>query len=311
MIHKKALSLVEAPFFYDIICMLMIKITDLFLTRKNTFSFEIFPPKTEKALISLRTTLDELALLHPDFISVTYGAGGASRDNTLDIVRFVQEKLGVVALHHFTCVVHTRHEIKGILDQLQDRNIRNILALRGDPPKDNPGWKPGPDNFQYASELVGFIRDNYGDFFSIGVAGFPEGHPLAPGREFDAAILKKKIAAGGEFVMTQLFFDNQDYFDYVKRLRALGVTVRVIPGILPVTNYEGVVNFCKGCGASVPERIHAIFRPIADDKDKTLEAGIRLAIEQCRELLDRGAPGIHLYTLNKVEPVRTILGALL
>jgi methylenetetrahydrofolate reductase (NADPH) len=288
----------------------MKKLTDIFLTKKATFSFEIFPPRTEQGLVSLKQTLSELALVHPDFISVTYGAGGAGRDNTLGIVRLVQEKLGVVALHHFTCVVHSRHEIKDILDDLQDHNIRNILALRGDPPKDNPGWRPGPDNFRYASELVKFIRDNYEDFFSIGVAGFPEGHPLAPDRAFDADILKKKLEAGGEFVMTQLFFDNKDYFEYIGRFRGLELPPRVIPGILPITNYEGAVNFCRGCGASVPEKIHKIFGPIAHDKEKTLKAGTQLAIEQCRELLDRGAPGVHLYTLNKTEPVRTIMEAL-
>ncbi len=288
----------------------MEKITDILKSEPRTFSVEIFPPKTEKGMVSLEATLTELARLKPDFVSVTYGAGGSSRDTTLNVVRMVQEKYRLLAMHHFTCVIHSRSEIKSILDQLKAHDIRNILALRGDAPKENPGWMPGPENFKYASELVAFIRENYGDFFSVGVAGFPEGHPLAPDRTFDAEILRKKINAGGEFVMTQLFFDNEEYFAYVKRLRAIGVTARIIPGILPITNYESAVNFCKGCGASVPQKVHDIFKPIADDKEKTLEIGTRFAIGQCRDLLDNGAPGLHLYTLNKVEPVKSILKAL-
>jgi methylenetetrahydrofolate reductase (NADPH) len=288
----------------------MEKLIDIFNSEPRTFSIEIFPPKTEKGMASLQATLADLARLKPDFISVTYGAGGSSRDTTLEIVRLVQEKYKLLAMHHFTCVIHTKGEIKAILDELKAHDIRNILALRGDAPKDAPDWTPGPENFKYSSELVQFIRENYGDFFSIGVAGFPEGHPLASSLDLDAQILKKKVDAGGEFVMTQLFFDNELYFDYVKRLRALGVNARVIPGILPITNYENAVNFCKGCGATIPQRVHDIFQPIAGDKDKTLEVGTQFAIDQCRELLAGGAPGLHLYTLNKTEPVRTILRSL-
>jgi methylenetetrahydrofolate reductase (NADPH) len=285
----------------------MKKLTEIFKSKPRTFSFEIFPPKTDKGYESLLETLEDLSTLPFDFISVTYGAGGSSRDRTLEIVRLIQEKYHIPALHHFTCVLHTRRDIKRIIDEIKSHDIRNLLALRGDPPRDQPDWRPGPDNFKYSSELVKFIRDHYGDHFAIGVAGFPEGHPLAPSREFDVEILKRKIAAGGDFVMTQLFFDNRDYFDYVKRVRALGVNVRITPGILPITNYEGAVNFCKGCGAAVPQKVHDLFRPIAHDKDQTLEVGTRFAIEQCRELLAGGAPGLHFYSLNKTEPVRSIV----
>jgi methylenetetrahydrofolate reductase (NADPH) len=288
----------------------MEKLIDIFNSEPRTFSIEIYPPKTEKGMASLHATLAELARLKPDFISVTYGAGGSSRDTTLEIVRLAQEKYKLLAMHHFTCVIHTKGEIKAILDQLKAHDICNILALRGDAPKDSPNWTPGPDHFKYSSELVQFIREHYGDFFSIGVAGFPEGHPLAADRDFDAQILKKKIDAGGEFVMTQLFFDNELYFDYVRRLRALGVTARVIPGILPITNYENAANFCKGCGASIPKKVHDLFAPIAGDPEKTFAVGTQFAIDQCHELLAGGAPGLHLYTLNKIEPVRTILRSL-
>lgn len=289
----------------------MKKITDIFKDKQRTFSFEIFPPKTDKGMESLEAALADLVKLPFDFVSVTYGAGGSSREKTCGLVRMIQDKYALPTMHHFTCVLHSKAEIKAILDDLRRHDISSLLALRGDPPKENPDWMPGPENFKYSSELVAFIRQNYGDAFAIGVAGFPEGHVLAKDKDFDVQILKKKVEAGGEFVMTQLFFDNALYFDYVKRLRSQGVNARVIPGILPITNYEGAVNFCKGCGASVPQKIHDIFAPIADDKVKTFEAGMRFAIEQCRELLGNGAPGIHFYSLNKAEPVGTIVRHLL
>lgn len=288
----------------------MTKITDIFKQKAQTFSIEIFPPKTPEGEKNLEGTLSDLAQLKPDFVSVTYGAGGGSRDTTLKIVRRVQEQHGLVALHHFTCVIHTRREIKAILDHLRELKVDNILALRGDPPKDRPDWTPGDENFRYSSELVRFIHESYDGFFSIGVAGFPEKHPLAPSREFDREILRAKIRAGAEYVITQLFFDNQEYFNYVKQLKSLGVNCRVIPGILPITNFEGAVRFCQGCGASIPENVRRIFEPLAEDRDATLKAGTEFAIRQCRELLDGGAPGVHLYTLNRTEPVRTILRSL-
>lgn len=288
----------------------MKKLTDIFTAKTRTFSFEIFPPKTPQGADALRLALGELTRLPFDFVSVTYGAGGSSRETTSSLVFSIQKEYNLPALHHFTCVLHTRAQVRQILDELKAGDVRNLLALRGDPPKDNPGWTPGADNFRYSSELVAFIREHYGDHFSVGVAGFPEAHPLASSSEFDAEVLRRKLEAGGDFVMTQLFFDNALYFDYVRRLRALGVTSRIIPGILPVTNYESAVNFCKGCGASLPQKVHDIFAPIAGDKDKTLAAGIRFAVGQCRELLAGGAPGLHFYTLNRAEPVRTILEAL-
>ncbi|HBO97941.1 MAG TPA: 5,10-methylenetetrahydrofolate reductase, partial [Candidatus Omnitrophica bacterium] len=183
------------------------------------------------------------------------------------------------------------------------------LALRGDPPRENPGWEPGKDNFRYSSELCAFIREHFGEYFTIGVAGFPEGHVLCPDRDQDARYLKKKTDAGADFVITQLFFNNRDYFDYVGRLRKLGVTNRVIPGILPITNYPSLVKFCALCGATVTEEIHKIFNPIQNDHEKTLKAGIDFAVRQCRQLLDGGAPGLHFYCLNKTSPTDQILKA--
>lgn len=257
--------------------------------------------------MNLLNTIAELATLKPDFISCTYGAGGGSREKTLDVVEHIETKHKVTGLAHLTCVLHTRDEIKNILEDIRSRGIENILALRGDPPKDNPDWKPEKDNLRYSSELCAFIRQHFGDHFTIGVAGFPEGHLLCPDRDQDAQYLKKKTDAGADFIITQLFFNNQDYFDYVGRLNKLGVTNRVIPGILPITNYQSLVKFCALCGATVTEEIHKIFKPIQEDPEETLKAGIDFAVRQCAGLLKNGAPGLHFYCLNKTSPTDQIL----
>ncbi len=285
----------------------MSKITDIFKHKEKTFSFELFPPKTEQGYQNLLVTIEKLCALKPDFISCTYGAGGGSRDKTFEISQHLQEKHNVPSLAHLTCVLNTKEEIKNILENIQSRGIQNILALRGDPPQDNPDWQPGPENFQYSSELCAFAREHFGDYFGIGVAGFPEGHLLCPNKDKDAQYLKTKIDAGADFVITQLFFNNDDYFSYAQRLRALGVTARIIPGILPITNYKGLVNFTKLCGATVSDEVKQIFEPIQDDKEATLQAGIQFAVRQSRVLLDGGAPGLHFYSLNKVSPVDRIL----
>ena len=288
----------------------MKKLPEIFLNKPQTFSFELFPPKTPEGYEKLLHTISLLCKLKPDFISCTYGAGGGSREKTLEIVDHIQKTYNTIGVAHLTCVMHTKSQIKNILEEVKRRNVHNILALRGDPPKENPNWKPGPDNFHYSSELISFMRQNFGDYFGIGVAGFPEGHVLCPDRDEDAGYLKRKIDAGADFVITQLFFDNKDYFEYVARLRKLGIDRRVIPGVLPITDYNGLVRFCAACGASIPQKVHDIFKPIASDPEKTLEAGIKFCVEQCRQLLTLGTPGIHFYTLNKIEPVHTILKAI-
>ncbi len=288
---------------------MMKRIPDLFPQTERTYSFEFFPPKTDQGLAQLFETIGRLAALQPDYMTCTYGAGGGSRDKTFDIVQHIQERHGVPAVAHLTCVCHTREEIRALLTELKRRGIMNVLALRGDPPKDNPGWKPGPDNFQYSSEMVEFARKNFGGHFGIAVAGFPEGHPFSPDRDIDARHLKTKLDSGADWVITQLFFDNRDYFDYVRRLRQMGVTARVIPGILPVTDYAALLRFTRLCGASVTDEVKSIFAPIQGDAAQTVAEGIRFAIRQCRELLDGGAPGIHFYALNKLHPLDVILPA--
>lgn len=284
----------------------MKKIVDIFAQNPRTFSFELFPPKTEEGYKNLLSAINQLASLRPDFFSCTYGAGGGTREKTFDIAQHIEKTHRIPAIAHLTCVCHSKTEIKSLLEDIRQRGIRNVLALRGDPPLDNPNWQPGQENFRYSCELCAFIRKHFDGQFGIGVAGFPEGHILCPDRERDAQYLKIKIDNGADFVITQLFFNNQDYFDYVKRLRRLGVTARVIPGILPITDYHGLVRFCQKCGTTVTEDVKRIFSPIADDKDKLLAAGIQFTVRQCRELLAGGAPGLHFYTLNKVSPTQEI-----
>ncbi len=285
----------------------MKKITEIFPSRKQTFSFELFPPKTDLGYEQLLATIADLAALKPDFISCTYGAGGGSRDKTFDIVEHIQQNHQIPGVAHLTCVCHTKEEIKNILSEIKKRGVNNVLALRGDPPKDNPDWTPGPDNFKYSSELCHEIRSTFGEHFSIGVAGFPEGHVLCPDRRKDADFLKLKFDNGADFVITQLFFNNKDYFDYVKRLRDIGITARIIPGILPITDFNSLLRFCALCGATVTDEVKNIFGPLASDREKTQQAGIAFAVKQCRELLQGGAPGLHFYALNKLHPVADIL----
>jgi len=288
----------------------MKKITDIFNNNEQTLSFELFPPKTDQGFTNLLSTIEQLATLKPDFISCTYGAGGGNRDKTLEVVQHIQDTHNIAGLAHLTCVLHTKEEIKNILKDIKLRSIENVLALRGDPPQDNPNWQPTENNFKYSNELCAFMRKHFDDYFSIGVAGFPEGHILCPDKNQDAQYLKIKIEDGADFVITQLFFDNKDYFEYVDRLKNLGVTARIIPGIFPITNFPGLLKFCKLCGTTVTEELKSIFEPIQEDKEATLTAGIHFAVRQCRELLDGGAPGLHFYCLNKAEPTAAILSEL-
>lgn len=285
-------------------------IRSILASKERVFSFEVFPAKTDQGHQKLLATLKDLCALKPDFISCTYGAGGGSRERTLDVVEHIQKQYGVAAMAHLTCVLNDKKQIASILEDIDRRGIRNILALRGDPPPGQPADAAPTGDLKFSSELVAFIRSKLGEKVSIGVAGFPEGHLLAPDRDSDARYLREKVRAGADFVVTQLFFDNRLYFDYLARLKGLGVTVPVLPGILPVTDYEGLKRFCERCGASIPRKIHDLFSPLAGDPEKTLRAGLQYAIQQCRDLLEGGAPGIHLYTLNKLHPSDSILSGI-
>jgi methylenetetrahydrofolate reductase (NADPH) len=285
----------------------MKKISEIFNPAKKTFSLELFPPKTSEGYEKLLTTIGLLAKLKPDFISCTYGAGGGNRDKTLDIVEHIQNTYHLPALAHLTCVSNTKDQIKSILDDIQGRGVQNILALRGDLPADNPNWQPTKENFRYAYELCAFIKKAYDDYFCIGVAGFPEGHLLCPDKEQDARYLNMKLTSGATFVITQLFFDNNHYFEYIARLKKLGVKDPILPGILPITDYHGAIKFCERCGTSIPKKVHELFAPIANDKEAVIRKGIDFCVNQCIELLKNGAPGIHFYPLNKIHPLDVIL----
>ena len=282
------------------------KISDILKEKERTYSFELFPPKTQRGREKLPETAGILKELEPDWFAVTYGAGGTTREITMDIVDELQKRLQIPIMHHFTCVGHSKAELEAIMKKMKEKNICNILALRGDAPEGVEHWEPAPDGLEYCYQLIELIR-SYDSFFSIGVAGFPEGHIDCPDKETDSRYLKIKIDTGGEFVITQLFFNNNDYFEYLERVRKIGVTVRIIPGIIPITNYQQLLRFCKTCGSTIPQRVHDIFKPLDGDAEATYKAGVQFTVEQCNELLEGGAPGLHFYTLNKVEPTREIL----
>ncbi len=286
----------------------MNKISDILKQKDRTFSFEVFPAKTPEGDINLiHKIFRELTSLNPDFISCTYGAGGGNRDKTLAIVEHIQNAYNIPTMAHLTCISHTKEEICEIVKKIEKKGIKNILALRGDPPKDNPTLSPGIDNFKHSSELVTYIKQTYKDNFGIAVAGFPECHPLSKSKEEDIFYLKEKINCGADFVITQLFFDNNIYFDYVNEAKKAGITKKFIPGILPITSYSGLVKFCNACGATIPKTVHDTFSPYENNHEKIVELGIEFAIKQCKELLEKGVPGIHFYTLNKVHSVKKIL----
>ena len=284
------------------------KILDIFNRKKRVLSFELFPPKRDGDLEELFKTIEQLKAMGPDYISITYGAGGSSRDTTYGIAVRLKET-GVLPLMHFTCVGHSRAEIKILLDQLRSAGIENLLALRGDPPKGQTSFVPAPDGFRFANELVRFIRSENYDF-CIGVAGYPEGHIEAKNREEDLLNLKRKVEAGGQFIVTQLFFDNQDYFQFVERLRKLNVSVPVQPGIWLLTDYAQLEKIGSLSGGKIPAALKSLVDPIKEDKEKVALAGIEYASRQCEELLRAGAPGIHFYVMNRSRSVQAVVGNL-
>jgi len=288
----------------------MPRIIEILQKKGPALSYEFFTPKTEagraKLLENARLLVEKAP---PDFISLTYGAGGSTRADTSGLAIRLQETLGVPVMHHLTCIGQSKSELEDMITSLAREGIENILALRGDPPKGSEAWSAHPEGFRYASELAALIR-RLAPLCSIAGAGFPEGHPESAGLESDAALLRHKIAAGVEYLITQLFFETPLYTEYRSRLARHGMSLPIIPGILPISNYQNLLNFTAGCKASVPQAIHDIFAPIQNDEEAVLREGVAWAIRQARELIDAGAPGLHFYTLNKVEPVLSIVSAL-
>jgi methylenetetrahydrofolate reductase (NADPH) len=272
------------------------------------FSFEFFPPRTEQGEQNLYAALAELRTLEPSFVSVTYGAGGSTRAKTIEIVKRIREDYGLEAMAHFTCVGATVAELRSTLDEMHDAGIENVLALRGDPPAGQERWVKTDGGLEYSRELVALIRDGYP--FTIGAACFPETHIHAASPEQDIEYLSEKVAAGADFLITQLFFDNAFYRDFVARARATGIEVPIIPGILPITQISQLERMTKMCGAQIPEGLRRELHAREDSPEAVIDFGVAYATLQCAELLAAGAPGIHFYTLNRSPATRAILGAL-
>ncbi|HKH17145.1 MAG TPA: methylenetetrahydrofolate reductase [NAD(P)H] [Solirubrobacteraceae bacterium] len=275
-----------------------------------SFSFEFFPPKTDEGERNLGRALAELSRLSPTFVSVTYGAAGSTTEKrkTIDIVKHLKRDYGMEAMAHFTCVGATTGELRVMLDTMRDAGIENVLALRGDPPSGQDEWTATEGGLSFSRELIELIREEYE--FSIGAACFPEVHIHATDAESDLRYLKEKIDAGARFLITQLFFDNQAYYDFVGRARELGIDVPIIPGIMPITDAGQIKRITGMCGANIPERLLRELELRGDQPGAVTDLGVAYATLQCADLLASGAPGIHFYTLNRSPATRAILSAL-
>ncbi|HWD74878.1 MAG TPA: methylenetetrahydrofolate reductase [NAD(P)H] [Solirubrobacteraceae bacterium] len=272
------------------------------------FSFEFFPPKSDAGERVLGLALESLRQLDPAFVSVTYGAGGSCRDRTLELTKWIKQELGIEAMAHLSCVGSTREELRGVLDEMRDAGIENILALRGDPPRGESDWKPHPGGLSYSTELAQMISAGYEA--CIGGACFPEVHPEAPDLEHDLHFLKEKVQSGVSFLITQLFFDNELYFRFIGEARAAGITVPILPGVMPITDLGQIKTITGMCGASIPQALLEALEWRSHDPEAVTALGVSYATLQCAELLARGAPGIHFYTLNRSHATRAILSAL-
>jgi methylenetetrahydrofolate reductase (NADH) len=275
-----------------------------------SFSFEFFPPKTDEGERNLGRALAELSRLNPTFVSVTYGAGGSAdqKRKTIDIVSSIKAEHGLEAMAHFTCVGATVAELRETLDVMRDAGIKNVLALRGDPPAGETEWTATEGGLEYSRELIDLIRADYD--FAIGAACFPEVHIHATSAESDLRYCKEKVDAGARFLITQLFFDNALYWDFVARARDVGIDVPIIPGIMPITNFEQIKRFTSMCGATIPGGLMTELGLRADQPDAVADLGVAYATLQCADLLAKGAPGVHFYTLNRSTATRAILSAL-
>ncbi len=272
------------------------------------FSFEFFPPKSDEGERNLRDTLEDLRAFEPDFISVTYGAGGSTRARTVELTKWIKNDLGIEAMAHLSCVGSSREDLHQTLDGIAAAGIDNVLALRGDPPSGETEWRPHPEGLHYSTELAALIRDDYP--LCIGAACFPEVHPAAPDMASDLRFLAEKVRSGASFLITQLFFDNELYFRFLDEARAAGIEVPVLPGIMPITNVGQIKTITGMCGASIPQALLDALEWREDDPSAVLQLGVAYATLQCAELLARGAPGIHFYTLNRSPATRAILSAL-
>lgn len=280
------------------------RISELYRRGDPVVSFEFFPPKTETGYDSLYRTIADLKRLAPGFVSVTWGAGGSTRRRTAELVAQIQRELGLTAMAHMTCVGSSAEDLAETLGALARDGIENLLALRGDPPRDQPDFRPAPGGFSHADELLRFVRSRWD--FCLGGACYPETHPEAASPEADLANLVRKVRAGAEFLITQLFFDPAHYFAFVARARAAGIEVPIVPGIMPVISAHNARRMASLNGAAIPPALEARLAAAGDDEAATLEVGIAWATEQCRTLLEGGVPGLHFYTLNRSPAARRV-----
>ena len=273
------------------------KIRDMFKAGGRTISFEFFPPRTEQGEETLFRSIERLKVFQPNYVSVTYGAGGSTRDKTLDIVDRIKRETDLEVMAHLTCVGQTKEQVHDVLLGLEEMGIDNVLALRGDPPRGQEKFIPPEGGFEYTSELITHIRQNFA--FCIGGAGFPEGHLDSPDLRTDTAYLKMKVESGAEFIVTQLFFDNEDFFAFMDRIERADIRVPIIAGILPILSTGQIRRFTALCGAKIPPELDTQLERFADDDEAVREIGLELATKQVEELWRRGVAGVHFYTLNK------------
>ncbi|MGI9455987.1 MAG: methylenetetrahydrofolate reductase [NAD(P)H] [Aeoliella sp.] len=269
-------------------------------------SFELFPPKTDVGEAALFRHVERLRKFNPSYITCTYGAGGSTQSKTLDIVARVRAESGLPVATHLTCVNRTANQLAEYLAEAIDKGVENVVALRGDPPQGETKFTVTDGGFRYANELVTFIRDKFPSM-GIAVAGYPEKHLEAPSMEVDLDNLRRKVDAGADVVITQLFYDNRDFFTFRNRCDTIGITVPIVPGILPVTNFAQIQRITSLCGAKLPEEFVSALESAGDDSDAQFRAGVEFATRQIQELIDSGAPGVHLYVLNKSEAACEVL----
>lgn len=291
-------------------------LAEIYRQGRPVISFEVFPPRDEAAREALYRTLPRLVELGPDFFTVTHGALGSERGRTLETVGYIQEECGIEAACHLTCVGASRAELADAIRQIAARGVRNIVALRGDPPKGEAarGFTPAADGFRFASELVHYIREleraeGIGPF-GVAVAGYPEKHPEAASLEADLLHLRGKVDAGADVVVTQLFYDNADYFKFVDKARQAGIAVPIVPGLMPITSVRQIRTITERCGARIPEELSRRMDEAGDDAERAMQVGVDHTIAQVKALLAGGAPGVHFYVMNRSVHMERIVGGL-
>ncbi len=284
------------------------RIDEILAAKRPTFSVEFFPPKTAEATAELYETARQLKELELDFVSVTYGAGGSTRDGTVEITKALKDEIGLETMAHLSCVGETADGLAATLDRIEAAGVENVFALRGDPPRGEEEFVQPEGGLGSAAELAAFIAAGWS--FSIGGACFPEVHPEAPDLETDLTYLKTKVDSGASFLITQLYFDNQVYFDFVRAARERGIEVPILAGVIPVASFAQTKRICELCDATIPPRLEAAFEAAGGDPEREFELGIAYATQQCAELLIAGCPGIHFYALNRAPATRAVLGAL-